>query len=352
MSTSELETLQADYVIDYDQNGTLSTVAKRFGDKDTPGDDVHIHYEPTTNPHRLFARLMLTSSSTGTDLSTYEVAADMSNLLDLTSYLIPQMPTVWFNEQKAPNSADYESFYMRIKNSMLTPSPTVGILYNYVPPQPTSGYIDVIYGNEFNSTDTYSGMLDFWYKFNYGILFLTADQLNSMPDGAVIESFSFENETGSENGTVTFVESKITVTMAEAPSSFTQLPENLRINLTSGTDASWNSSVTPVLIDNDASSTPHSTVVTGRNWEPTVVLKTPWSYTPGNNLILSLNSATNDYVGGALSNPKWYGQVLSGTNHNRIFCRNATDSGQYLQTAYVNYDNTFRPNIRVNWKQL
>jgi len=211
-------------------------------------------------------------------------------------------------------------------------------------PAPTS--LDIIFGNNLVQP-AYDGMMDFYWEYNYAIIFLTASQLSSVPNGAVINKLNFEID---NTGTGIYDENNIQIFMATAPATRTELPSNLRINLTSGTDTAWNAEVSPVQITSSVNTTyQQQSGDPQRNWLPEVTLPTTFTYTAGTNLIISMNSKSGTYTPGSSANPKWVGKTLTGTQP-KIFCSAYRYSGgAYPATTFVNYNSTFRPNIRLNW---
>ena len=219
-------------------------------------------------------------------------------------------------------------------------------LYNSAPITP--GSVDVIYGTQDKTSEPYAGMYDYYYEYSYGLIFIDKSYLTSIPNGATIDSFNFE-VTNINNGT--YQENAITCYMALAPTGFTQLPLNLRLNLTSVTDTTWNTAVTPVFIGSGINTTYVQTNADpNTNFYPTFNVPTSFTYTSGTSIILSLNSKSNTYTPGTSSYPRWRGQILSGTQP-RIWCQDnhLPSQGAFQDTQVVNYNGTFRPNIRINY---
>ena len=351
---SELAKLKVDYIIDYDQNSSLSN-AKLFGNDTNPGDNVFLHYNPTTNPQKLFARMVPNTISTGSDIQIDEIAANISEQLEITpSKLVPQMPTTWFNENK-PDAGQEHSFYVKVTNELLNPSPSVGILYNYIPPPvPPEGYTDIIYGDQTRSESTFDalnhkGHLNYYNEFNYSVLFIEADRLPEFDCN--ITSFNFQVK--NEYANIYDSEKEITVYMANVPTDINQLPDlgtSFKLDLTTNTDATWNSKVTPELMgSNIVTFYQQTSSDPSINWKPNLILPTPFPYKTGNNLVISINSRSGEYDPGSQNATFWLGGRLSGSNQLNHW---AVDQGLNPYPDIfkgLHYDNTFRPNIRVNW---
>jgi hypothetical protein len=215
-------------------------------------------------------------------------------------------------------------------------------------PPITPGSLDVIYGTQDKTSNPYEGMYDYYYEYSYSVLFIDKSFLTGIPSGATIDSFNFEVY---NTGNGTYEENALTCYMAKAPSSYTQLPTNLRLNLSSVTDTAWNADVTPVFIGSGINTTYIQTGADpNRNWYPTFDVPTSFTYTTGTSLVISLNRKSGTYTPGTSSYPRWTGQVLSGTQP-RIWCQDnrVPSQGAFVDTQVVNYNSTFRPNIRINY---
>jgi hypothetical protein len=178
-------------------------------------------------------------------------------------------------------------------------------------------------------------MMNYYWEYNYGVLFITAAQMSAagVPNGANITSLNFHVDNYSSGS---YPENQIEVYMAEMPTTFSQLPLNLRVNLTSVTDTAWNLAVNPVQIASSINST--------------YVQAVGFTYTAGKNLIISLNSKSGVYVYGTSSNPRWVGQTLAGSQP-RIFCSDyRLSGGVYPSTHVVNYNATFRLELKFKIK--
>jgi hypothetical protein len=229
------------------------------------------------------------------------------------------------------------------------PCPVIANSQRFAPVAPPAGSGDIIFGNSIPTTYVYDGMMNYYWEYNYGVLFISAAQMSAagVPNGANITSLNFHVDNYS---TGTYPENQIEVYMAEMPTTFSQLPLNLRVNLTSVTDTAWNLAVNPVQIASSINSTyVQASGDPQRNFNPVLTFPVGFTYTAGKNLIISLNSKSGVYVYGTSSNPRWVGQTLAGSQP-RLFCSDYRASGGvYPSTHVVNYNATFRPNIRINW---
>lgn len=358
--------LKVDYIIDYDQNSSLSN-AKRFGND--MGDNVFIHCDSDTAPQKLFARIMPNTISTGSLIQVDEIAADISDRLEITpSKLVPRMPTVWFDENK-PEAGQEDSFYVKFTNELLDPSPSVGILYNYIPPPtPITGSVDVMYSDtpEVSSSYPYRGHINYYDEYNYSIIFIPVDRLDrkfeGMSNGSTVNITSLNFQIR-HTGTVSpLTESDISVYMASLPTTITKLPDegSLRHDLTISTSGSdidtlWDAEMGDT---NQPSGTGLTSTFTqggleNDHWEPSIVLTTPFQHIVGNNLVISITSNSGLTKSGSSLNGYWLGSNTVDTADNDHWIIGNRMSGAYDSYGIVpgNFNNSFRPNIRINWQK-
>jgi len=209
----------------------------------------------------------------------------------------------------------------------------------------TPGSVDIIFGTTPYTAYPYDGMMNYWYEYNYGILFILESQLTGLPIGASINSLNFQIY-NTNNGT--YPENLIDVRLGRVPNTFTQFPFNLRINLQSSTDTTWNSALTTQVCGTNINTTYiQTTAMPDTNWAPGITFTTPYVYT-GGNLLISMNSKSGTYTPGTSSQPVWIGKVQTGT-FPRIWNSDYRTSPVFPDTQITQTKHQFRPNIKINY---
>ena len=114
--------------------------------------------------------------------------------------------------------------------------PCITINSYIVKPAVTSGDKKIIYGNV-NNSNVHEGMVDYYYEYNYSGLFIDHSLLADVPNGANIYKVAINIE-NTNNGIYT--ENKVDIYMANTLPKYNEFPNNMKINLTSATDTTWN----------------------------------------------------------------------------------------------------------------
>lgn len=211
-----------------------------------------------------------------------------------------------------------------------------------------AGDLQVIYGNQNNSTP-YEGIVDYYYEYHYSGLFIDHSLISAIPNGASIYkvAINIENTT---NGT--YPENQVDIYMANVPSTYSEFPSNLRINLTSVTDTAWNNDLLNVTQVSTLANYSYTQVTADPNinWKPEFIFNTTsFTHTAGNNILIMFNGGDGNYVSGSSTNPKHRGINLSGTQPRLWAFQNKISGPRYPPTEVCNLDLTFKPNIQLFW---
>ena len=218
----------------------------------------------------------------------------------------------------------------------------------YAPPAPVVGDKEIIYGNV-NNSPVYEGMVDYYYEYHYSGLFIDHSLLTDVPNGANIYKVAINVE-NTTNGT--YPENNVDIYMANVPSSYSEFPLNLRVNLTSVTDTAWNNSLINFRQVSTGANYTYQQVTADPdiNWKPEFPFNTTtFTHSAGNNILIMFNGGDGTYVGSGSSNPKHRGQTLSGTQLRRWMFQNKISGPKYSPTQVCNADYTFIPNIKLFW---
>ena len=215
-------------------------------------------------------------------------------------------------------------------------------------PVPVAGDKEIIYDKK-NNKPAYEGMVDYWYEYHYSGLFIDHSLLTDIPDGANIYKVAIQVK-NTTNGT--YPENDVDIYMANVPSSYTEFPSNMKINLTSDTGSNWNSDLINVTQVSTLANYTYQQVSADPNinWKPEFPFNTTsFTHSAGNNILLMFNGGDGNSVGGSASNPKHRGQKLTGTPLRRWVFQNKISGPRYASNQVVNTDNTFIPNIKLFW---
>lgn len=221
-------------------------------------------------------------------------------------------------------------------------------IYKASSPPVTPGDLTLVYGSQVHNT-SYQGVVNYWYEYNYSCQFIPAAELTSIPNNAHIYKIQFQVD-NSTNGIYT--ESKIDMWMGSVLPSYTQFPLNVRVNLDSATDGTWNNqlfSFGKTKVISNGSRT-YQQVTADPDFDRWVDLTFDFNftYTAGNALCYSFLSSSGLYTSGSSTNPKHKGINLSGTQP-RLWAQDDAISSPFFDTSFVNYDLTFKPNIKIFW---
>ena len=216
------------------------------------------------------------------------------------------------------------------------------------PPPPVDGDLEINYGSLRNSP-IYQGVVNYYYEYSYSCHFIPANQLTSIPDGAHIYKIQFQVDNST---TGVYEEKNIDMWMAQVLPSSTEFPLNMRINLDSATDGSWNNQIFSLgrtkVISNGTRIYTQTNADPGIDRWVDIDFDFNFTYQAGLAICYSLLSSSGEYTPGSSSNPKHKGIRLSGTQP-RLWCQGQSYTSKIFDTDFVNYDSTFRPNIKLFW---
>ena len=140
--------------------------------------------------------------------------------------------------------------------------------------------------------------------------------------------------------------------MGSSLSTYTEFPLNLRVNLDSATDGTWNNQLFAFgktkVISNGTRTYQQVTADPDINRWVDIDFDFNFYYQAGNSLCYSLLSSSGLYTSGSSSNPKHKGINLSGTQ-SRLWAQEDAISTPFYDNSFVNYDATFRHNIKIFW---
>lgn len=220
--------------------------------------------------------------------------------------------------------------------------------YIYSPPV-VPGDLEINYGNDVHTNYSYQGVVNYWYEYNYSAHFIEASRLTAIPNGANIYKIQFQVD-NSTNGT--YEEKVIDMWMGSVLPTYTEFPSNLRVNLDSGTDITWNNQIVSFgktkVISNGTRTYQQVTADPNLNRWVDINFDSDFYYNQGQALCYSFLSSSGQYVSGSSTNPKHKGINLSGTQP-KLWAQANSISQQFDATTFVNYDATFRPNIKIFW---
>jgi archaellin len=167
--------------------------------------------------------------------------------------------------------------------------------------------------------------------------------LSSIPNGATIDKIAFQIEAPS-NGTFNVNNQEVWIAQHDTATEF---PLNMRVNGTSATDTTWNNN----FINYSKVYNGSTLGFTKQGGEPNIVWRdllftTGYSWVANKPFCIFWLNGDGNYKGGTSSYPRGKGDNLSGSQP-RYYALDFQDNTPFTATTFVNYDLSFRPNIKI-----
>tara|TARA_R110000796_G_scaffold4086_5_gene15593 strand:+ start:5049 stop:5717 length:669 start_codon:yes stop_codon:yes gene_type:complete len=186
--------------------------------------------------------------------------------------------------------------------------------------------------------------INFYYDYSYSGILLTPTQLSAIPNNATINRIEWEYEIVT-NGTYTI--NNVDMYMFQTPSTYTGFPNNTQVSGLSGTDTTWNNSIT------NYTQTESSTIVeyVKPSSDPNIKyrgfnLTIPYaSFDNTKNLSIVFLNNDGVYQPGTQSYPRVKGTFSSNNGGTCYF--DERDNTPYTLTNFVNKQLSFFPNIKI-----
>jgi hypothetical protein len=185
--------------------------------------------------------------------------------------------------------------------------------------------------------------INFYYDYSYSGILLTPTQLANIPNYATINRIEWEYEIVT-NGTYTI--NNVDMYMFQTPSSYTIWPNNTQVSGQSGTDTTWNNSITNFIQTESSTTVEYVKVSSDPNikWRGFNLTTQYSGFDKTKNLCITFNNLDGDYQAGTQSYPRVKGNA---TNNGGTCYFDERDNTPYALTNFVNKELNFFPNIRL-----
>jgi hypothetical protein len=197
------------------------------------------------------------------------------------------------------------------------------------------------------------GVINYWYKYSTGILFIPYTDLTAIPNGAVIDKIAFEYDLILAPGGKTY---EITNTYGwiycQTDQSFTACVNSMLNNGLATSNTTYNAGIQNYseIFDN-----PGTYSFTQETADPNIryvdiPIKVPMTYIAGSSICIAIVNNSGSYDG-SQTTPGWLGDTSTHAT-GKVFFRQQNDTtGPYSITASTtSADNTFKPNIKFYWQ--
>lgn len=185
--------------------------------------------------------------------------------------------------------------------------------------------------------------ISYYYMASYSGIFLRPQDLVGIPNGATITRIEFQTEILT-NGT--YDKYKTDRYLYQIAPTFSNFPSNCRVNGTSSTDTAYNNAIENYQqTDQDLEMT-----IVKVSADPDIVwrgfdLQTPYTgFDPTKCLAIIYNCRDTQYPVGTQSYPRI--KCVFGSN-TRLFYNDRKDNSIYPLTTFVNFQSSYRPNIKI-----
>jgi hypothetical protein len=214
---------------------------------------------------------------------------------------------------------------------------------------PPSGELTIFRGTA-NHNDF--GVINYWYKYSTGIVFIPYTDLADIPNGAVINKIAFEYDLTLAAGGKTYSTANTYGWIyCQTNQSFSACPNSMLNNGLATSNTTYNNGIQNYseIFDN-----PGTYSFTQENADPNaryvdIPIKTPMTYVAGSSICIAIVNNSGFYTGTG-SCPSWLGSTSSHGLGKVFFRQNNDSSGPYSITGSTTAnDNTFRPNIKFYW---
>ena len=185
----------------------------------------------------------------------------------------------------------------------------------------------------------------FYYYYSYSGMLLNPTQLSAIPNGATITKIEFQYEFLKN---VNYQVENVDMYMFQNPSSFTNFPDNTRINGYSQSDTNWNNSITNYFQTESDTTIPlvKTSADPKIKWSGLTLTNPYENFDNTKNLIIIFNCKDGYYSSGSQSYPRVKGTFSS---NNGGTCYFDTALSPYTLNDFVNKQLSFFPNIKIYW---
>jgi hypothetical protein len=203
---------------------------------------------------------------------------------------------------------------------------------------------DVIIGT---GTDNYrDAPIAYYYDNAYSGIFLRVNQLSGIPNGATLTRIEFQTELLT-NGTYEKFDTNRYI--YQVPQPYNNFPSNCQVGGYSSTDTAYNNAIT----NYQQTDSLLNMTITKVGSDPNIMwrgfdLQNPYTnFDNTKNLCIIYNCLDPNYAPGTQQYPRI--KCVFGSN-TRLFYNDRRDNNPYSLTDFVNFQASYRPNIRIYYQ--
>ena len=200
---------------------------------------------------------------------------------------------------------------------------------------------DVTFGT--GNSDFRDAPISYYYDAAYSGIFLRPQDLVGIPNGATITRIEFQTELLTNGNYEKFLTDRY---LYQVPASFTSFPLNCRVSGTSSTDTAYNNAITNY-VQTDVNLVMSIVKVSsdpGIKWRG-FDLQIPYTgFDNTKNLCIIYNCRDTQFAGGSQTYPRI--KCVFGAN-TRLFYNDRKDNSTYTLNDFVNFQSSYRPNIKI-----
>ena len=193
------------------------------------------------------------------------------------------------------------------------------------------------------------GMINYWYKYSTGAMFIPATDLTAIPNNATINKIAFEYDLTLAPSNKTYTVTNTSMFTYLHPTA-TDFPSGLRNTGLATTNNAYNSAIVNYTDALNGASTYSFTQLTS---DPQIrYVDIPFvnnmTYLSGHAIAIAVVNNSGAYDGTG-STPGWLGDTISHLGQ-YFFRQNNDTTGAYtLGAAMGTADQSFKPNIKIYW---
>ena len=214
---------------------------------------------------------------------------------------------------------------------------------------PSSGELTITRGNQSHDD---KGVINYWYKYSTGLLFIPYTDLTAIPDGVTIDKIAFEYDltlaAGGQSYTISNAYGWIYL---QSDQSFTGFPNAMLNNGLATSNTTFNNGIrnyTDFFIGPATYSFTQQTADPNIRYVDIPFLNT-MQYKTGHSICIAIVNNSGAFTGSQVC-PGWIGDTSTHSLGKQFFRQQNDTTGPYSITASTtSADNTFRPNIRFYW---
>jgi hypothetical protein len=217
------------------------------------------------------------------------------------------------------------------------------------PPPPVAGDLTITRGTQSHDD---RGVINYWYRYSTGLLFIPYTDLTAIPDGVTINKIAFQYDLTLAPGGQTYsISNTYGWIYLQSDQSFSGFPNSMLNNGLATSNTTFNNGIVNYT---DFLNGPTTYSFTQQTSDPNIrYVDIPFvnnmQYKAGHSLCIAIVNNSGNYTGTQVT-PGWLGDTSTHSLGKQFGRQNNDTSGPYSITgSTTSFDNTFRPNIKIYW---